>query len=157
MKQPRNLTLTLAAPADALPIAAMSRELIEAGLPWTWTPARVARNLAQADTLVLTARDGAPLAGFAIMQFGEERAHLSLLAVRPDCQRQGVARRMLQWLSASALTAGIASVHLELRESNRGARRFYIDQGFAETARVGGYYRGVETAVRMQREIRIKS
>lgn len=156
MKQSRNLTLTLAAPADAAPIAAMSRELIETGLPWTWTPARVARNLARPDTLVLTARDGAPLAGFAIMQFGEERAHLSLLAVRPDCQRQGVARRLLEWLTASALTAGIASVDLELRESNRGARRFYINQGFAETARVSGYYRGVETAVRMQREIRIK-
>ena len=156
MKQSRNLTLTLAAPADAAPIAAMSRELIETGLPWTWTPERVARNLARPDTLVLTARDGAPLAGFAIMQFGEERAHLSLLAVRPDCQRQGVARRLLEWLTASALTAGIASVHLELRESNRGARRFYINQGFAETARVSGYYRGVETAVRMQREIRIK-
>ena len=156
MKRSRNLTLTLAAPADAVPIAAMSRELIEAGLPWTWTPVRVARNLARPDTLVLTARDGAPIAGFAIMQFGEERAHLSLLAVRPDCQRQGVARRMLEWLTASALTAGIASVDLELREANRGARRFYVNQGFAETARVSGYYRGVETAVRMQREIRIK-
>ncbi len=156
MKAFRNVTLSLAAPADALPIAAMSRELIEAGLPWTWTPARVARNLARPDTLVLTARSGAALAGFAIMQFGEESAHLSLLAVRPDCQRQGVARHMLEWLTASALTAGIASIHLELRENNRGARRFYINQGFAETARVTGYYRGVETAVRMQREIRIK-
>jgi ribosomal protein S18 acetylase RimI-like enzyme len=63
---------------------------------------------------------------------------------------------MLEWLTASALTAGIAGVDLELREANRGARRFYINQGFAETARVSGYYRGVETAVRMQREIRIK-
>jgi ribosomal-protein-alanine acetyltransferase len=155
VKTSRNVTLTLAAPADAAPIAAMSRELIEAGLPWTWTPERVARNRARPDTLVLTARDGASLAGFAIMQFSEERAHLSLLAVRPDCQRQGVARRLLEWLTASALTAGIASVHLELRESNRDARRFYINQGFAETARVSGYYRGVEVAVRMQREIRV--
>lgn len=155
MKTSRNLTLRLAAPADAAPIAAMSRELIEAGLPWTWTPERVARNLARPDTLVLTARGGAPLAGFAIMQFGEERAHLSLLAVRPDCQRQGVARRMLQWLSASALTAGIVSVHLELRETNRDARRFYLSQGYAEIARISGYYRGIEAAVRMQREIRV--
>ena len=114
MKASRNLTLKLAAPADAAPIAAMSRELIEAGLPWSWTPERVVRNLADPDTLVLTARDAAFLAGFAIMQFGQERAHLSLLAVRPDYQRQGVARRMLEWLSASALTAGIASIHLEL-------------------------------------------
>ncbi len=155
MRQSRNLTLKLAAPADAAPIAAMSRELIEAGLPWSWTPERVVRNLGQRDTLVLTARDGERLAGFAIMQFGDERAHLSLFAVRPDYQRQGVGRRMLEWLTASALTAGIASVHLELRETNLDARRFYLKQGFAETARIPGYYRGAETAVRMLREIRI--
>jgi len=156
VKASRKLTLKLAAAADAGLIAMMSRELIETGLPWSWTPERVARNLAQADTLVLTARDGAPLAGFAIMQFGDERAHLSLLAVRPDCQRHGLARRMLEWLTESALTAGIASIHLELRETNLAARRFYLEQGFAETVRVPGYYRGTETAVRMLRDIRVK-
>ena len=156
MKASRSLTLKLAAPTDATPIAAMSRELIEIGLPWSWTPERVARNLRHPDTLVLAARDGERLAGFAIMQFGEERAHLSLLAVRPDYQRQGVGRRMLEWLTQSALTAGIASVHLELRETNLGARRFYLNQGFAETERIPGYYRGAETAVRMLREIRVK-
>ena len=156
MKPPQHLTLRLAAAADAEPIAAMSRALIEAGLPWTWTPQRVARNLARPETLVLTARDAERLVGFAIMQFGEERAHLSLLAVRADYQRQGIARRMLDWLTESALTAGIASIHLELREANAGARRFYLAQGFDETVRVPGYYRGVETAVRMRREIRVK-
>jgi ribosomal-protein-alanine N-acetyltransferase len=157
VKASRNLTLKLAAPADAVPIAVMSRELIETGLPWTWTPERVVRSLRHPETLVLTARDGEHLAGFAIMQFGDERAHLSLFAVRPDYQRRGVGRRMLEWLIESALTAGIASVHLELRESNRGARRFYLNQGFAETARIPGYYRGAETAVRMLRQIRVKA
>jgi ribosomal-protein-alanine N-acetyltransferase len=157
MKQSRHMTLKLAAPADAAPIAAMSRELIETGLPWSWTPERVARSLAHRDTLVLTARDGALLAGFAIMQFGEERAHLALLAVRADCRRRGIARRMLQWLVESALTAGIAGIHLELRETNLDARRFYLKQGFTETLRIPGYYRGIETAVRMLREIRVKS
>ena len=153
----RKLSLQPALPADAMPIAAMSRELIESGLPWTWTPERVTRNLGRHETLVLTARDSEHLAGFAIMQFGEERAHLSLLAVRPDYQRQGVARSMLEWLTESALIAGIASLHLELRESNLAARRFYLAQGFAETARIARYYSGAETAVRMLREIGVKS
>jgi ribosomal-protein-alanine acetyltransferase len=157
MSRKVDISVTLAAAADATPIAAMSRELIEAGLPWSWTPERVRRNLRQPETLVLTARDAEHLAGFAIMQFGDKRAHLSLFAVRPDYQRQGVGRRMLEWLTASALTAGIASVHLELRETNLGARRFYLNQGFAETARIPGYYRGAETAVRMLREIRVKA
>lgn len=157
MKTFHKLTLGLAAAADAAPIAAMSRELIETGLPWSWTPERVTRSLRQPETLVLAARDRAVLAGFAIMQFGEERAHLSLLAVRPDYRRQGVARRMLDWLSASALTAGISGIQLELRESNLDARRFYLKQGFGETVRVPGYYQGRESAVRMMREIGVKA
>jgi len=156
VKAARKLALKLAQPADAETIAAMSRELIETGLPWTWTPERVARSLRHPETLVLTARDAEHLAGFAIMQLGDERAHLSLLAVHPDYQRQGVGRRMLEWLTASALTAGIASVRLELRETNLAARRFYLALGYAETARIPAYYSGVETAVRMLREIRIK-
>ena len=155
MRTSRKLSLRPASSADAMPIAQMSRELIEAGLPWTWTPERVARNLGRHETLVLTARDAEHLAGFAIMQFGDERAHLSLFAVQPDYQRQGIGRRMLQWLVESALTAGIASVHLELRVTNLGARRFYLEQGFAETARIQRYYSGVETAVRMLRDIRV--
>ncbi|MEK7437242.1 MAG: GNAT family N-acetyltransferase [Pseudomonadota bacterium] len=155
MKASRKLTLSLAAAADAAPIAVMSRDLIEGGLPWSWTPERVARNLAQRDTLVLAARDPALLAGFAIMQFGETRAHLSLFAVRAEYQRQGLGRRMLEWLTESALTAGIAGIDLELRETNIDARRFYLSQGFAETARVPNYYSGREGAVRMLREIRV--
>jgi ribosomal protein S18 acetylase RimI-like enzyme len=157
VKASHKLTLKLALPADAADIAAMSRELIEAGLPWTWTPERVERNLGRHETLVLTAREGEQLAGFAIMQFGDERAHLSLLAVRPEFQRQGIARRMLEWLNESALTAGIASIHLELRESNLPARRFYLAQEFVETVRIPLYYSGTETAVRMRREIRFKT
>jgi ribosomal-protein-alanine N-acetyltransferase len=157
MKKLQNLALRLAAPADAALIATLSRELIETGLGWSWTPERVVRCLRHRDTMVLTARDSERLAGFAIMLFGEERAHLSLLAVRLEYQDQGVGGRMLDWLTESALTAGISSIHLELRERNLAARRFYLRQGFAETARIPGYYLGVETAVRMLREIRAKT
>jgi ribosomal-protein-alanine N-acetyltransferase len=156
MRKLRNPTLRLASPHDAAPIAAMSRELIEAGLGWSWTPERVQRCLRHCDTLVLTARDGERLTGFAIMLFGDERAHLSLLAVHSDYRHQGVGAQMLEWLTQSALGAGISTLHLELREGNRGARAFYIRQGFSETARIPGYYRGVETAVRMLRDIRVK-
>ena len=156
MKQSHRLKLEIAAVADAMPIAQMSRDLIETGLPWSWTRERVTHSLREHNTLVLAARDGECLAGFSIMQFGEERAHLALLAVRSDYQRQGVGARMLQWLVESALVAGIARIHLEMRESNHAARRFYLGQGFAETARIPRYYSGQETAVRMLRDIRVK-
>lgn len=152
-----DLTLRLAGEDDARVIATLSRELIESGLGWSWTPSRVLRAIRDPDTLTLVACDGPLIIGFAIMQFATDRAHLSLLAVRKLQQRRGVGRRMVEWLEASARIAGIARVHLELRVNNHAARAFYADIGFAETAQVPGYYRGVETAVRMVRVLRTHS
>lgn len=139
---------------EAGEIAAMSRDLIEFGLGWSWTPARVAASIRHRESMVLAACDGERLVGFAIMQFGDEQAHLSLLAVRPSHQRRGIGRRMLQWLEQSALVAGISVVDLELRMGNRGGRSFYQTLGYRETARVLRYYNLRETAVRMARDLR---
>ncbi len=139
---------------DALTIAELSRDLIETGLGWSWTPARVAKQIRDRDTLVLTAREGAKIIGFAIMAFGDEVAHLSLLAVRRDKQRRGVGNALFQWLKISALTAGIATIRVELRTANREARQFYRSLGFEETGYAPGYYRGRETALRMRLDLR---
>jgi ribosomal-protein-alanine N-acetyltransferase len=153
-----NITLRLAQPSDARRIALMSRDLIEAGPGWTWNPERVMQALKQRDTLTLVAcdraRGGEPLVAFAIMQFGDEHAHLALLAVQPKSRREGLGRRMIEWLVDSAYAAGIAAIHLELRSSNQSARRFYLALGFNETAYIPGYYRGREMALRMLRELR---
>lgn len=149
-----NITLRLATLDDAAAIAAMSRDLIEMGLGWTWTAARVARNIRSASTATVVACDPERVVGFAIMYFGDEHAHLSLLAVRPEWQRTGLGRQLVAWLEESALTAGIGTIRLELRATNRAARRFYARLGFSEVARVPAYYGGVETAVRMSRDIR---
>src|SRR5262245_6162883 len=54
---PNNLTVRLATLADAAEIATLSRELIETGLGWSWTRARVGRNIASAATTTLVACD----------------------------------------------------------------------------------------------------
>jgi ribosomal-protein-alanine N-acetyltransferase len=151
---PPNITVRLATLADAGEIAAMSRELIETGLGWTWTQARVARNIASPSTVTLATCEAERLVGFAIMYFGDDHAHLSLLAVRRAWQRAGIGRHLVAWLEEAGLVAGIGTIRLELRASNRGARRFYERLGFQEVARVPEYYGGVETAVRMARDIR---
>ena len=148
-------TFRLASLPDADAIALMSRALIEAGLSgWSWDPRRVARAIRARDTVVLVAAAQNPLVGFAIMNFGDASAHLSLLAVKPAHQRRGIGRRMMVWLEESALVAGIATINLELRTSNSAACDFYRALGFSETAYVPGYYQGVETALRMSRDIR---
>ena len=148
------ITLRIAQPADAQAIALMSRDLIEAGLGWKYEPERIRRAMKNRETVTLVACERAQLVGFAIMEFGEERAHLVLLAVRPTHRRHSVGRRLIEWLVASVATAGLASIHLELRSSNEAARAFYRAMGFAETILVPGYYRGRESATRMVRVLR---
>ena len=135
-------------------MAQMSRDLIETGLGWTYDAARITRLIAHPETLTLAACDGLGLAGFAVMQFGEERAHLVLLAVQPRHQRRGVARSMLSWLLASARTGGITELSLELRAGNAGARAFYLAMGFSDAGLLPGYYRNREPALRMLRVLR---
>ena len=148
------ITLQPAVQRDARTIALMSREYIEHGLAWKYDPARVQAAIRRRDTTVLTAVDRTALAGFAMMEFGDERAHLVLLAVRPTHRRRGIGRRMFEWLLESALTAGVESVHLEMRAGNDAARRFYRALGFSETIVIPRYYSGNEAALRMIRVLR---
>lgn len=148
------IELRLARTTDAARIARMSRDLIETGLGWSYESPRVARLIADRDTLALVAADRRGLAGFAILHFGDERAHLVLLAVQPRRQRQGVARRMLGWLLDSARVAGIAELNLELRAGNAAAHAFYRALGFHDAGLVSGYYQQREAALRMVRVLR---
>ena len=150
----QDITLQLASRGDAQAIAALSRDLVECGLGWEYRPERIRELIAARDTVTIVARDGDRVMGFAIMSFGDEYAHLVLMAVRPAGQRRGIARRMTQWLDETAETAGIASIHLELRALNKDGFAFYRALGFSETLRLPGYYRGRETAVRMIRILR---
>ena len=148
------ITLRPAIARESHAIALMSREYVEHGLGWKYDPARIQRALARSDVSLLAACDRDALVGFAMMEFGEERAHLVLMAVRPTHRRRGIGRRMLEWLIESAHTAGIESVHLEMRAANDAARRFYRALGFGETILVPRYYGGAESALRMVRVLR---
>jgi ribosomal protein S18 acetylase RimI-like enzyme len=161
----RAIAIRLADPRDAQAIAVMSRDFIESGLGWKYDAPRVLRAIRDRETLAVVACEGGKSArggavnGFAILEFGDERAHLVLLAVRPSHRRAGIGRRMLEWLLESARCAGIASIHLELRANNDAARRFYRAMGFYETVLVPGYYRSgegrKEGALRMLRVLRV--
>jgi ribosomal-protein-alanine N-acetyltransferase len=150
----REIELGFARFGDAEAMAMMSRDLIEAGLGWSYRAARLGRLITDPDSVALVARDGARPVGFGIMTYADEHAHLVLLAVTPAHQQRGIGRRMVVWLVDTALVAGIASVHVELRADNRPAYALYRSAGFAETLRIPGYYRGRETAVRMLRLLR---
>ncbi len=152
-----DLSLRLARTADAVSIANLSRDLIEYGLRWRWTPERVAASIHARNVNVLVARVHDSMAGFAIMRYGDDDAHLDLLAVALAYRRAGVGRRLLQWLEKCAVVAGTFNVALEVREGNQGARLFYERMGYRTLAHLPGYYQGIEAALRMGRDLSCRS
>lgn len=143
----------LASTQDAPELAAMSRDLVELGLGWSWVPSRIARHVRSEESVVLVAQCRGHIAGFSIMRFGVEEGHLDLLAVRPKYRRGGVGRRMIAWLEEVALTAGVSVIYLEVRAENEAALAFYEALGYIRVKRLPGYYSGIETAVFMARDL----
>ena len=150
---PELATLGLARAADARDIAEMSRDLVEYGLTWSWTPARVQHVISGPDSSVVVARRDRHVAAFAIMHFGDEVAHLNLLAVAPEHRRRGLGRQLMSWLTTTAIAAGVFRINLELRTCNEPARLFYQRLGFDQLGIVQGYYQGREAALRMSRRL----
>jgi ribosomal-protein-alanine N-acetyltransferase len=151
------IALRLARLGDAPRIANLSRTLIESGLPWSWTPRRVATHMRSREHLTVIAVEGGELAGFVLAQFGNRAVHLALLGVAHEYQRRGLGRQLMSWVEESASVAGLFLMQLEVRAGNYQALRFYTMRGYRETSRAVGYYSGVEDAIRLERDLAITS
>lgn len=142
--------------ADARAFAAISRSEIERGLPHSWTASRLKSLLARQDTNAYALVEEnlpvsiAGIGGFSIASFGRTRAHLVLHAVTPGLRRLGYGRRLLEWQIGAAMTAGLGSLSLEVRASNREALAFYAAIGFESIGRVEGYYSSREDAISLR-------
>ena len=145
--------ISLATIEEAATIALMSRQYVEQGLGWSWNVARVEAAIRSPSSNVAVMHERGEVISFAIMQYGDENAHLALLAVHPDYRQRGLAAALLAWLEKCADTAGIGRVTVEARCDNPVAISFYESQGYVQLARVAGYYRGVLDAVRMEKHL----
>ena len=144
-------SIRLATAKDAYAIAEMSRGQIEHGLGWSWTAPRVLRAIRHSSTNVVVAHETDELVGFGIMDYGESKAHLALLAVHPERRESGIGRRVLEWLETCARTAGLECIELEARADNPVALGFYALLGFERTGTVPGYYQGRIDALRLRK------
>ena len=146
-------SIRLATKSEAATIALMSRQYIEQGLGWSWNVCRVEAAIRSDSTNVAVIHERGEVVGFGIMQYGEQTAHLALLALHPDYRKQGLAARLMAWLEKCADTAGIERIVVEARSDNPTAIAFYQKQGYVQLAKVTGYYRGVIDAVRMEKNL----
>src|SRR5262249_14428035 len=70
-------------------------------------------------------------AGFSTFQ-ARPLINIHDLAVIPDVRGHGIGRRLLAVVEARARELGCCKLTLEVQENNRGARRLYVQAGFAQ-------------------------
>jgi ribosomal protein S18 acetylase RimI-like enzyme len=149
----KEVVISLAKMSDSKEISLLSKELIEYGLKWRYTDNRIKKLITHESKNVAVARTTSALAGFGIMTYREDGSNLDLLAIKTEFQGKGVAKELVNWLEAVALTAGIQRVYVQARETNTHGVEFYSRLGYQQFAKEQRFY-GVESQIRMVKNLR---
>lgn len=124
---------------DAADVAALLDAL---GYPCTRDEAadRISMVLADPRQRLLLAEIGGHACGLAALDLryslvrGTEQARITALVVSPECEGQGVGRRLLREVEAIARQAGAARIEVTSAASRAGAHAFYRSCGYADAS-----------------------
>jgi len=106
--------------------------------------------------VVLVAEQAGKLHGFVCAKAVAGEWEIENIVVATDSLRQGLADQLMQALIDQAEKGTVSRILLEVRESNRPARRLYEKHAFREVGRRRKYYSNpVEDAVLYARRSRI--
>jgi ribosomal-protein-alanine N-acetyltransferase len=108
--------------------------------PHPWSHANFMDSLASGyDAWVLRGPEGA-LAGYFLLMYAVDEAHLLDVAVAAPLHGRGVGRYLLDRIASRARAERMESVLLEVRPSIARALQVYRRYGYAEIGRRKGYY-----------------
>ena len=108
--------------------------------PHPWSRANFMDSLASGyDAWVLREPSGA-LAGYFLLMYALDEAHLLDVAVAAPLHGRGVGRYLLDRIAARSRAQRMASILLEVRPSNTRALDVYRRYGYEEIGRRKGYY-----------------
>jgi len=109
--------------------------------PHPWSRANFVDSLASGyDAWVLRDRDGGALAGYFLLMYAVDEAHLLDVAVAAARHGGGLGRYLLDRIAARAREQRMESILLEVRPSNMRALQVYERYGYTEIGRRKGYY-----------------
>lgn len=140
--------------SDVAEISRISRDEVEYGLGWIYTPQRLSKLIRHNSKNVVVARADQNLVGFGIMTYHKDQVNLDLLAVKEKYRRMKMGTQIVLWLEKVAITAGSFNIFVQVREINTGAIAFYEKLGFLKLEKIEGFYEGVENGVVMAKLLR---
>ena len=122
--------------------------------PDPWSRNMLAEELDNALSAFLVALDaGGRVAGYAGLQVVLDEGNILNIAIRPDCRRKGIAKKLLKVFLDFAQGNHLSFLTLEVRASNYPAIALYGAHGFRGVGRRKNYYEHPrEDAIIMTRE-----
>ena len=111
-----------------------------ATFPSPWPRTFFEQELAADNRTYLVVEEGGVLVGYGGIMVVEGDAHVMTVAVAADCRGRGIGSRMMLALVDAALAVGAEHLTLEVRPSNRAARRLYHRFGFEAVGLRPRYY-----------------
>lgn len=106
-----------------------------------WSQKLIENEILNDNAVFLTAQDtDGLLLGYASGQLVLDIFYISNIAVREDCRRLGIGAELLQQLIDVAWDRGCNEVTLEVRVSNKPARKLYESFGFRLLGERKDYY-----------------
>jgi ribosomal-protein-alanine N-acetyltransferase len=113
-----------------------------------WSPSFFQKAMRDEKTHAIVALVDGDVVGYAVFWVIGDYAEVGDIAVQRDRRGMGIGDRLLKDATAICRLLGVASLFLEVRESNTAARGLYRKNGFMEITRRKGYYsRPVENAI----------
>ena len=135
--EPRQLVEVRGMRARDVP-AVLEIEQVSYGYPWS---ERIFRDCLRVGYRGWVATDlDSRIVGYALLSVAVGEAHVLNLCVAPGARGHGVADRLLDALIGQAEYECAERVLLEVRPSNKAARRLYKRRGFQRIASRPGYY-----------------
>ena len=136
MKGERNISLMTLSDLDD--VCRIEAEVF----PNPWPRRAFESDIRNDSTYCMVVRDlSERVMAYACLMIVADEAHLTNIAVSPDCRRQGMGSVLMDHLISLAEREGSRAMFLEVRSSNIGAIRFYCRYGFVELYRRRSYYR----------------
>lgn len=108
--------------------------------PHPWSRANFLDSLASGYDAWVLRGPGTELAGYFLVMFAYDEAHLLDVAVAAHRQGEGLGRYLLDKVAEHSRKHGMLSILLEVRPSNERALKVYKQYGFSEIGRRKGYY-----------------
>jgi ribosomal-protein-alanine N-acetyltransferase len=109
--------------------------------PHPWSRANFMDSLSSGyDAWVLREPGAGALAGYFLVMYAVDEAHLLDVAVSGERQGSGLGRFLLDRIATRSRAMGMTSVLLEVRPSNERALQVYGRYGYTQIGRRKGYY-----------------